>query len=71
MSTYPVAPGSDVNWRTARSCDGGACVGVARQGDFILIGNTNHPEGPVSTFTTQEWGEFLAGAKLGDFDDLG
>jgi len=28
------------------------------------------PELPVSRFTAKEWNEFLAGAKLGDFDNL-
>jgi hypothetical protein len=45
-------------------------VGVARQGEFIVVGNTANPEAPVSRFTPQEWTAFLAGAKLGDFDDL-
>lgn len=60
----------DLNWRVARACDGGACVRVARRGDSVLIGNTNNPEGPVSEFTTYEWRQFLAGAKLGDFDEI-
>lgn len=69
MSTYPVARG-DVGWRISRTCEGGACVGVARQGEIVLVGNTSNPESPVSSFTVQEWSEFLAGAKRGDFDDL-
>jgi hypothetical protein len=43
---------------------------VARQGDSVVLGNTSQPDGPVQTYTTTEWKEFLAGAKLGDFDDL-
>lgn len=69
MPKYP-APLGDVDWRISRTCDGGACVGVARQGEFVLVGNTSNPEIPVSRFTVKEWREFLAGAKLGDFDDL-
>jgi predicted secreted Zn-dependent protease len=69
MSTYP-APRGDVDWRISRTCEGGACVGVARQGEFVLIGNTSNPESPVPSFTVKEWSEFLAGAKRGDFDDL-
>jgi predicted secreted Zn-dependent protease len=59
-----------LHWRTSRTCDGGACVGVARQGDFIVVGNTADPMAAVSKFTAQEWSAFLAGVKLGDFDDL-
>jgi hypothetical protein len=60
----------DLDWRVARLCDGGACVRVARRGNSVLIGNTNDPEGPVSEFTTDEWRQFLSGAKLGDFDGI-
>lgn len=69
MSVFPSAPG-DISWRVSRTCESGACVMVARQGDSIVLGNTSHPNGPVYTYTRAEWKEFLAGAKLGDFDDL-
>lgn len=69
MSTDPSARGN-LAWRVSRTCDGGACVRVARQDDLVVIGNTSQPDGPVSTFTRAEWKEFLAGVKLGDFDDL-
>ncbi|MGO8891279.1 MAG: DUF397 domain-containing protein [Streptosporangiaceae bacterium] len=68
MSSY--APEGDLDWRVARLCDGGACVRVARRGDSVLIGNTKKPEGLTSEFTTDEWRQFLAGAKLGDFDGI-
>jgi hypothetical protein len=45
-------------------------VAVARSGESILIGNSSQPEAPVSVFTTDEWREFLAGAKLGHFDGI-
>jgi predicted secreted Zn-dependent protease len=70
MSSDPEVPGA-FSWRVARSCESGACVGVTRQGEAILIHNTNNPEEPVSRFTLQEWKTFVAGVKLGDFDDLG
>ena len=60
----------DLNWQVSRTCEGGQCIKVARQGEFILIGNTSEPEGPVSEFTTDEWRQFLAGVKLGDFDGI-
>lgn len=70
MSSNPAAPGA-FSWRVARSCESGGCVGVARQGEYIVIGNTTKPEDPVSYFSQQEWNAFIAGVKLGDFDDLG
>lgn len=63
------APDS-LDWRVSRTCDTGACVRVARSGDSILIGNTSVPEGAVSEFSIEEWRQFLAGAKLGDFDEI-
>ena len=69
MATSPAVSGG-IDWRTSRLCESGACVGVARQGEFVLIGNTNDPGTPVSRFTSQEWGAFVAGVKLGDFDEL-
>ncbi len=69
MSTSPAVSGG-IDWRTSRLCESGACVGVARQGEFVLIGDPGNPEAPVSRFTGQEWSVFVAGVKLGDFDDL-
>jgi hypothetical protein len=43
---------------------------VARHGEFVLVGSTSSPEGPIFKFTLKEWREFLIGTKLGDFDDL-
>jgi predicted secreted Zn-dependent protease len=69
MSNSPVASGY-FDWRISSRCDSGACVGVARQGESVLVGNTSDPEAPVSRFTRQEWHAFVAGVKLGEFDDL-
>ena len=60
----------DLTWSVSRTCDAGACIKVARQGESVLIGNTNNPEGPFGEFTADEWRHFLAGVKLGDFDGI-
>jgi len=60
----------DFDWRVARKCDNGACTKVARDGEYVLIGNTSSPRHPVSRFTTEEWRQFITGVKLGDFDGL-
>jgi len=60
----------DLEWRKSRTCDGGACVVVSRQGDSILIANSGHMSGPFNVFTRAEWKEFIAGVRHGDFDDL-
>lgn len=69
MSTHASAHGG-LDWFVSHACDSGACIKVARQGEFVLIGNTNSPEGPFSEFTAEEWRNFLTGAKSGDFDDV-
>lgn len=69
MPSHESAVG-DLDWQVSRTCDNGACIKVARAGDFIMIGNTTKPSGPVGEFTVDEWRHFLAGVKLGDFDGI-
>lgn len=69
LSTISAASG-DSRWRIASFCEGGACVGVAREGEQVLVRNTSAPEAPVARFTRQEWKAFIAGAKAGEFDDF-
>ncbi len=69
MSSDVSAQG-ELDWLVSRTCESGACVGVARRGESVLIRNTNKPEGIVIDVTTEEWLQFLAGAKLGDFDGI-
>jgi hypothetical protein len=69
MSYYESRP-EGLDWRVSRTCEGGACVAVARDGESVLIGNSSDPDGPVSAFTADEWCEFLAGVKLGHFDGI-
>lgn len=64
-------PGAgDLEWYVSRTCDTGACVKVARKGAVVVIGTTNNPDGPFNEFTIEEWRQFLAGVKLGDFDEI-
>jgi Domain of unknown function (DUF397) len=60
----------DMDWHVSRTCESGACVGVACRGEYVLIGSTKNPEGTVIEFTMEEWCHFLAGVKMGDFDDI-
>jgi hypothetical protein len=60
----------DIVWRVSSKCDSGQCVGVARSGESILISNTSIPRGPVGQFSIGEWRQFIAGVKLGDFDEI-
>lgn len=69
MSTYPASV-NNIKWRISRACESAGCVGVARQGKFVLVGDTTNSEWPVSSFTVKGWSEFLALAKHGGFDNL-
>lgn len=69
MSSDVSAQG-ELDWLVSRTCESGACVGVARRGESVLIRNTNSPASIVIDVTTEEWRQFLAGAKLGDFDGI-
>jgi predicted secreted Zn-dependent protease len=68
MTANPSAEGG-LSWRTSRTCDGGACVMVALHGESVIFG-TGQPGGPTIAYTGAEWKEFIAGVKLGDFDDI-
>jgi len=59
-----------LTWRTALSCNNGGCVEVAASEHSVLVGNSREPGGPVLKYTHDEWQEFVAGIKKGDFDDL-
>jgi predicted secreted Zn-dependent protease len=61
---------TSLTWRTALNCEGGACVEVAADRDTVLMRNSRQPSGPLLEYTPEEWHEFVAGIKKGDFDDL-
>jgi hypothetical protein len=58
------------NWRIAVACNGGECIRVAPQGDQIVIGDSKNPDGPVLTYSRNEWHAFVDGIRQGDFDSL-
>jgi hypothetical protein len=47
---------------------GGACVEVAFAGDGVLLRHSRNPNGPVLSFTHDEWLAFLTGARHGEFE---
>lgn len=68
----PMIPSSqaDLDWRISRTCEGGGCIMVAADGDIVLFGSTKERGGPVLSYTKDEWREFIAGVKLGHFEDI-
>jgi hypothetical protein len=63
-----------LSWRVARKCDGGSCIQVARSTDrsaeTIVIGDSKNPDGPVLSYSRDEWTAFVEGVQRGDFDDI-
>ena len=61
------------NWRKATASNpNGDCVELADLSpDHIGVRNSRFPGGPVLIFTPAEICAWLAGAKAGEFDDLG
>ncbi len=57
-------------WRAARRCDGGECVEIGTLGEFVLVRSTGDADGIYVTLGREEWREFVAGIKDGDFDGL-
>jgi uncharacterized protein DUF397 len=51
-------------------CDGGTCVEIATQGEYVLIRSTADQDRPPVTLTRDEWQAFVGGVKDGDFDNI-
>ena len=57
-----------LNWRRSSFCDTSACVEVALRGPDILVRQSFDTKYKRLYFTHEEWAQFLAGVKNGDFD---
>lgn len=52
-------------WRKSRRCDSGNCIEVARNGEFVLVRDSTHPDGPTLRFHKSDWDAFIAGLRAG------
>jgi hypothetical protein len=57
-------------WRTTKRCDTGACVEIGTLGESVLVHSSADAAGMHITLSREEWREFVAGVKDGDFDGL-
>ena len=59
-----------IDFRTSSYCSGGGCVEVGRApGGAVVVRDTKDPERrAVLEFTGEEWADFVAGVKAGEFD---
>lgn len=60
--------GSESAWRRSSRCGGSNCVEVAMRGEGIAVRDSKRPDSPVLTYDREEWLDFLAGVKNGEFD---
>lgn len=62
-----LAPG-ELAWHVAANCDGGSCIQVAAAGELIVLGDSKSPEGPLLSYSRDEWETFVTAIKHGEFD---
>lgn len=48
-------------------CGNGACVEVDVQPGSVLVRDGKDPDGPVLTFTPEQWNDFLRGVQADEF----
>ena len=58
-----------LTWRTALNCNGGTCVQVAATEYAVLLGDSRQPNGPVISYTQDEWHAFIAARTNGDLEE--
>jgi hypothetical protein len=75
MTSYPADSGgesepgeSGSGWRRSSRCGSSSCVEVAIRGDAIAVRDSKRLDGPVLTYSREEWLAFVAGVKGGEFD---
>ncbi len=57
-------------WRTTKRCDTGACVEIGTLGESVLVRSSGDADGICVTLSREQWLEFVAGIKDGDFESL-
>jgi hypothetical protein len=59
-------------FRKASASGSAGCVELAPLADGgVAVRDSKNSDGPVLSFTRQEWTAFLDGLRRGEFDDLG
>ena len=58
-----------LTWRkSTRSGAAGHCVEIASEASAVFVRDSKDVAGPILTFSTPGWGEFIAAVRKGDFD---
>ncbi|WP_131784270.1 DUF397 domain-containing protein [Protofrankia symbiont of Coriaria ruscifolia] len=60
----------ELTWITSSYSNGagGMCVEVAKLDSGVILRDSVQPDGPVLSFSREEWRAFLDGVKDGEFD---
>lgn len=59
----------DHGFRRSSTCSGGSCVEVAPRADgWVALRDSKDARKPEHLFTAEEWADFVAGVKAGEFD---
>jgi Domain of unknown function (DUF397) len=60
----------NLSWRVARKCNAGNCVLIGAADGKIVLGDSKYPDGPVLSYSREEWITFVDAVRQGEFDDL-
>lgn len=55
-------------WRRSSYCSAETCVQVKHVGTEVIVGDSKSPDGPVLTYSEEEWQAFVEGVKDDEFD---
>lgn len=61
---------NEPTWRKSSFTVDNNCVEIAETGGDILVRNSNHPDRGTLALPRQDFADWLAGCKAGEFDDL-
>ena len=59
---------SQIEWRTSSFCASNTCVEVAMTPQAVLVRDSKEPGRQPLIYTKDEWLQFVAGVKSGEFD---
>jgi hypothetical protein len=65
-----VAGDRKIVWHRSSLCADNQCVEVAADDSYSYVRDAKAPDGAVLRFTRAEWMAFIAGMKLGEFDQF-
>lgn len=57
-------------WRRSSFCTDASCVEVSKSSGELHLRNSTHPDASAIRFSAEEFRDFVAGVKAGEFDDL-